>query len=112
MSDNRTPDENLIQKLAAGKLFRIVSFIQSFIHLCAYIASFVKLIIIEAGGYYDIGVIIFIGITLLSMPLFAICWWLIQQSLKISKTKRSWGYCFHFATSIWSIFIIKVSYFM
>ncbi|WP_310426687.1 hypothetical protein [Chamaesiphon sp. VAR_48_metabat_135_sub] len=108
----RTPDENLVQKLAAGKLFRIVSFIQSFVHLCAYIASFVKLIIIEAGGYYDIGLMIFIGITLLSMPLFSISWWLIQHSLKISKKKRFWGYCFDFSASIWSIFIIKLSYFM
>jgi hypothetical protein len=112
MSDHRTPEENLIQKLAAGKLFRTVSFVQSFIHLCAYIASFIKLIMIEAGGYYDIGVLMFIGITLLSMPLFAISWWLVQQSLKISKQKRFWGYCFNLIPLIWSILIIKVSYFM
>jgi hypothetical protein len=109
---DRNSSENLIQKLADGKLFRIVSFIQSLIHLCAYIASFIKLIIIEAGGYYDIGVITFIGITLLSMPLFAISWWLIQQSLKISKKKRDWGYCFHLIPLIWSISIVRVSYFM
>jgi hypothetical protein len=106
------PDENLIQKLAAGKLFRLVSSIQIGIHLGAYIASFVNLIIIEAGGYYDTGVIIFIGITLLSMPLFAIAYWLIQHSLKISPNQRSRGYWFNFITLIWSLVIIKVSYFM
>ena len=109
---DRNSSENLVEKLAAGKLFRIVSFLQIFIHLCAYIASFVKLIMIEAGGYYDIGVMIFIGITIVSMPLFVISWWLIQQSLKISKSKRFWGYCFQIFPLLWSIFIIKVSYFM
>jgi hypothetical protein len=109
---DRNSSENLVQKLAAGKLFRIALFAQTFIHLCAYIASFIKLIIIEAGGYYDVGVMIFIGITILSMPLFAISWWLIQHSLKISKTKRAWGYCFQLVPLLWSIFIIKVSYFM
>jgi hypothetical protein len=111
MSDNRIPSENLIQKLAAGKLFRLISIGQSFIHLCTYISSFIKLIMIEAGGYYDVGVMIFIGITILSMPLFAISWWLIQQSLKISKKKRLWGYCFQLIPLIWSVFIIKIIYF-
>jgi hypothetical protein len=110
MGNNQTPSENLIQKLAAGKLFRIVSIAQILIHFCAYVASFIKLIMIEGGGYYDIGVMIFVGITLLSMPSFAVSWWLIQHSLKISKRKRYWGYCFDVLTSAWSIFIIKVSY--
>jgi hypothetical protein len=105
-------DENLIQKLAAGKLFRLVSSIQIGIHLCAYIASFVNLIIIEAGGYYDSGVIIFIGITLLSMPLFAIAYWLIQNSLKISPKERFRGYWFNSIAMLWCLVIIKVTYFM
>jgi hypothetical protein len=112
MGDNQTPSENLIQKLAAGKLFRIVSIVQILIHFCAYIASFVNLIMIEAGGYYDVGVITFIRITLLSMPLFAIYWWLIQNSLKISKRQRFWGYCLHALTFGWIILMIKLSYLM
>jgi hypothetical protein len=110
--NDRSPPEHLIQKLAAGKLFRIISLGQIGIHLCAYIAAFVKLIMIEAGGYYDTGVIIFIGITLLSMPLFAIALWLLKHSFKISKSKRVWGYLFHTLVLIWSMAIVKISYFM
>ena len=110
MSD-RLPNENLIEKLAAGKLFRIVALAQFCIHLCAYVASFVKLITIEAGGYYDVGVWAFIGITSGSMPLFAIGAWLIRHSLKISKTKIFWGYCFEIIVLIWSIWIVKLIYF-
>ncbi len=109
MGDNQHPSEHLLQKLAAGKLFRIVSIAQILIHFCAYIASFVNLIMIEAGGYYDVGVITFIGITLLSMPLFAISWWLIQHSLKIPRKQRFWGYFIHTLTFFWSIWIVKVS---
>ena len=109
MSDLES-SEDLFQKFAAGKLFRIVSIAQVGIHLCAYIASFIKLIMIEAGGYYNSGVLLFLGITLLSMPLFIINRWLIDRSLKISKRKRSIGYCFHIAVSIWSILIVKISY--
>jgi uncharacterized membrane protein len=112
MKDKLTPDESLIQKLAAGKIFRIVSLIQISIHFLTYIASFVKLIMIEAGGYYDVGIITFIGITLLSMPLFSIYWWLIQNSLKISKRQRFWGYCLHVLTVGWIILMIKLSYLM
>ncbi|MCY7337959.1 MAG: hypothetical protein LH613_17395 [Chamaesiphon sp.] len=107
----RSPNENLIQKLAAGKLFRIVVLAQFCIHLCAYIASFIKLITIEAGGYYDVGVWAFIGITSGSMPLFAIGAWLIRHSLKISKNQRFWGYCFQIVVLIWNIWIVKLSYF-
>jgi hypothetical protein len=110
MRKNQTPTENLIDKLAAAKLFRLISLIQIFIHLCAYIAVFIKLIMIEAGGYYDIGVMIFIGITIISMPLFAIARWLIQHSLNRSKRQRNWGYCFNLLTLVWSILIIGVSY--
>ena len=110
MSD-LSPNENLIQKLATGKLFRIVALAQFCIHLCAYIASFVKLITIEAGGYYDVSVWAFIGITSGSMPLFAIGTWLIRHSLKISKKQRFWGYCFEIIVLIWSTSIVKLSYF-
>jgi hypothetical protein len=112
MKGKLVPNESLIQKLAAGKIFRIVSLLQISLHFCAYLASFLKLIMIEAGGYYDVGVITFIGITLLSMPLFAICWWLIQNSLKISKQQRFWGYCLHVLTFGWIILMIKLSYLM
>jgi hypothetical protein len=105
-------NEDLIQKLAAGRLFRLVSFVQAGIHLCVYVAAFIELIMIEAGGYHDASIIRFLGITLVSMPLFAIAWRLIQFSLKLSKQQRFWGYCFHLLNSIWSIAIVKISYFM
>jgi hypothetical protein len=111
MNEDRDPNEYLIEKLAAGRLFRLVSLAQFWIHLCAYIASFIKLIIIEAGGYYDVSILAFVRITMGAMPLFAIELWLIQHSLKISKPKRIWGYCFHFGVWIWIIFIVKISYF-
>jgi hypothetical protein len=104
--------EDLIQKLAAGKLFRLFSSIQISIHLCTYIAAFIELIMIEAGGYHDASIIRFLGITLVSMPLFAIAWRSIQFSLKLSKRQRFWGYCFHFLNLLWSIEIVKLSYFM
>jgi hypothetical protein len=107
-----TPPEDPIQKLAAGKLFRTVAQVQSGIHLCTYISAFVKLIMIEAGGYYNTSVIAFMGITLGSMPLFAIALWLIQHSLKISKRKRFWGYFIQIITLCWSISIIKFTYWM
>jgi hypothetical protein len=104
--------EDLIQKLAAGKLFRLVSFVQASIHLCVYIAAFIELIMIEAGGYYDVSIMRFFGITLISMPLFAIVWRLIQSSLKLSQRQRLWGYCFHLLNLLWSIAIVKISYFI
>jgi hypothetical protein len=103
-------NEDLIRKLAAGKSFRSFSFIQLGIHLCAYLAAFVKLIIIDAGGYYDVSIFRFLAITAGSMPLFAIEWWLIQNSLKISKQKRAWGYYLNFGICLWSIGILAVSY--
>ncbi len=103
--------EDLLQKFAAGKLFRIVSIAQISIHLCAYISSFIKLIMIEGGGYYNTGILLFIGITMLSMPCFLLTRWLIQHSLKISKQKRIWGYLLNFAVLIWSILIVGTSYF-
>lgn len=103
--------EDLVQKFAAGKLFRIVTVIQGGIHLCAYIASFVKLISIEGGGYYNREILLFIGITIVSMPLFLITKWLIEHSLKISKKKRSIGYYFCVAVITWSVFIVRISYF-
>jgi hypothetical protein len=103
--------ENLIQKLATGRLFRLVSFVQASIHLCAYLAAFIELILIEAGGYHDVSIIRFLGITLVSMPLFAIGWRLIQFSLKLSKRQRFWGYCFHLMNLLWSIAIVKLGYF-
>ncbi|PSB58182.1 hypothetical protein [Chamaesiphon polymorphus] len=105
-------NEDLIRKLAAGKLFRSVSLGQLGIHLCAYIAAFVKLIIIDAGGYYDASILRFLAITAGSMPLFAIEWWLIQNSLKISKSKRAWGYYLNFGICLWSIGTIVISYFV
>ncbi len=112
MKKDRSSRKNLIQQLAAGSLFGVVSLSQFVIHLCAYIAAFVKLIIIEAGGYYDVGVIAFIGITIGSMPLFAIALWLIKYIENISSRIKSWGYFIHSITLIWSMFVIKVSYFM
>jgi hypothetical protein len=110
MSDLES-SEDLVQKFAAGKLFRIVAIVQGVIHLCAYLAVFIKLISIEGGGYYNSGVLLFIGITMISMPLFLVTKWLIERSLKISKRRRFTGYCFAAAVSIWSIFIIKISYY-
>jgi ABC-type tungstate transport system substrate-binding protein len=107
---DRSPSEQLIQQLAAGKLFRLVSAIQIGIHLSAYIATFIALIIIKAGGYYDTEILRFIGLTLISMPLFAIGLWLFNHSFKLSRRQRSWGYCFHLVVSIWSIAIVKTSY--
>jgi hypothetical protein len=104
--------EDLIQKLAAGKLFRLVSFVQAGVHLCGYMAAFIELIMIEAGGYYNVSIVRFFGITLGSMPLFAIAWRLIQFSLKLSKRQRFWGYCFHLLNLLWTIAIVKLSYFM
>ena len=103
--------EDLVQKFAAGKLFRIVTFSQGGIHLGAYLAAFVKLISIEGGGYYNREIILFIGITIVSMPLFLITKWLIERSLKISRRKRSIGYYFCAAVIAWSVLIIKISYF-
>jgi hypothetical protein len=103
--------EDLVQKFAAGKLFRIVTVSQGVIHLCAYLAAFVKLISIEGGGYYNREILLFIGITIVSMPLFLITKWLIEHSLKISRKKRSIGYYFCVAVVAWSMFIVKISYF-
>jgi hypothetical protein len=102
----------LLEKLAAGRLFRRVSIAQIIIHLCAYIASFIKLIIIEAGGYFDTKILLFIGMTAIAMPLFWISGWLVQYSLKISQQRRFWGYCFYLAVFGWSISIVAVSYLM
>jgi hypothetical protein len=104
--------EDLIQKLAAGKLFRLFSFIQLSIHLAGYIGAFIKLIIIEAGGYYDVSILRFLGITLISMPLFAIGWQLVQSSLKLAKRQRFGGYCFHLLNLVWSIAIVAIGYFV
>jgi hypothetical protein len=108
---NLESSEDLVQKFAAGKLFRLVSILQGIIHLCAYLASFVKLISIEGGGYYNREILLFIGITIVSMPLFLITKWLIEHSLKTSKRKRLTGYFFHAFVVMWSVFIVKVSYF-
>lgn len=103
--------EDLVQKFAAGKLFRLVSIFQGVVHLCVYLASFVKLISIEAGGYYNREILLFIGITVVSMPLFLITKLLIENSLKVSKQKRLIGYCFSGLVVFWSVVIIKLSYF-
>ena len=92
--------------MAADRLFKTISLVQICIHLCAYLAAFVKLILIEAGGYYDTGVMSFIGITLISMPLFAVALWLIQNSTKLSDKMRVRGYYFYLGVCIWSIRII------
>jgi hypothetical protein len=89
----------------------MLSLVQICIHLCAYLAAFIKLILIEAGGYYDTGVMSFIGITLVSMPLFAISLWLIQNSTKLSERIRTRGYSFYLGVCTWSIWVvIKVGY--
>jgi hypothetical protein len=108
---NLESSEDLLQKFAAGKLFRLVSIFQGIIHLCAYLASFVKLISIEGGGYYNREILLFIGITIISMPLFFITKLLIEHSLKISKRKRLIGYYFYIVVMFWSGFVIKASYF-
>jgi hypothetical protein len=104
--------EDILQKLVAGKLFRRVSIAQMMIHMSTYIASFIKLIIVEAGGYYDTKILLFIGMTAIAMPLFWRSGWLVQHSLKISQHQRFWGYCFHLAVFGWSISIVAVSYLM
>ncbi len=108
---NLEPREDLVQQFAAGKLFRIAAIAQGAIHLCAYVASFIKLISIEGGGYYNREILLFIGITIVSMPLFLITKWLIEHSLKVSQRKRLIGYCFYVFVIFWSIAIIKISYF-
>ncbi|WP_295614919.1 hypothetical protein [Chamaesiphon sp. GL140_3_metabinner_50] len=111
MKNDRQSDKNTPRRSEPDRLFRTISIAQICIHLCAYIAAFVKLIIIEAGGYYDTGVMSFLGITLVSMPLFAIALWLIQNRAKLSKSIIIMGYCFNLGVSIWSIWIIiKVGY--
>jgi hypothetical protein len=107
---NLESSEDLVQKFAAGKLFRIAAIAQGAIHLCVYIASFIKLISIEGGGYYNREILLFIGITIISMPLFLITKWLIEHSLKISRKKRLIGYCFYGSVLTWSLFIIKISF--
>jgi hypothetical protein len=107
---NLESSEDLVQKFAAGKLFRIAVITQGAIHLGAYIASFIKLISIEGGGYYNREILLFIGITIISMPLFLVTKWLIEHSLKISKKKRLIGYYFCLVTIAWSLVIIKISY--
>ncbi len=102
--------EDLLGKLAAGKLFRRVTIAQIIVHLLSYIAAFIKLIIIEAGGYYDTKILLFVGMTAISMPLFWISGWFVQHSLKISQQKRLWGYYVHLAIFGWSISIVAVSY--
>jgi hypothetical protein len=111
MSNPRS-NEDLLEKLASGKLFRRVTIGQIIIHLSTYIATFIKLIIIEAGGYYDTKILLFIGMTAISMPLFWISGWLVRYSLKISQRKRFWGYCVHLAVFGWSLSIASVSYLM
>ena len=108
---NLESSEDLVQKFAAGKLFRIAAIAQGAIHLCAYIASFIKLISIEGGGYYNREILLFIGITIVSMPLFLVTKWLIEHSLKISKKRRIVGYCFDLMIILWSISIVKISYY-
>jgi hypothetical protein len=108
---NLESSEDLVRKFAAGKLFRIAAITQGAIHLCAYLASFIKLISIEGGGYYNSGILLFVGITIVSMPLFLITKWLIEHSLKISKRKRLIGYCFDAVVMVWSLFVVKVSFF-
>jgi hypothetical protein len=107
---NLEPREDLVQQFAAGKLFRIAAIAQGAVHLCAYVASFIKLISIEGGGYYNREILLFIGITIVSMPLFLVTKWLIEHSLKVSKRKRLIGYCCDFAIILWSISIVKISY--
>jgi hypothetical protein len=107
---NLESSEDLVQKFAAGKLFRIVAIAQGAVHLCAYLASFVKLISIEGGGYYNREILLFLGITIISMPLFLVTKWLIEHSLKIPKRKRLIGYCVDLAVILWSISIVKISY--
>jgi hypothetical protein len=102
--------EDMFQQFAAGKLFRLVAILQTGIHLCSYMASFIKLIAIEGGGYYNAAILLFISITMLSMPLFLVSYWLIERSLRISKQARLNGYFFHIAVLIWSIFIVNKSY--
>ena len=111
MNDRRS-GVDFQQQRAAGRVFQAISILQIVIHLCAYLAAFIKLIMIEGGGYYDIGVIYFIGMTMISMPLFAIGWWLFQRSFKLSSSKRWWGYLFNPIVLIWSVLMVKVSYFI
>ncbi len=112
MNKDRSSHKNLIRQLTASKLFGVILLSQFAIHLCAYLAAFIKLIMIEAGGYYDTGVIAFVGITIGSMPLFAIALWLVKHRENISSSVKSWSYFIHSITLMWSLFVIKVSYFM
>jgi hypothetical protein len=112
VNKDRSSNKNLIQQITAGNSFGVVLLLQFAIHLCVYLAAFLKLIIIEAGGYYDTGAIAFVGITVGSMPLFAIAMWLIKHNENISSSVKFWGYFINSLTLIWSLFVIKVSYFM
>jgi hypothetical protein len=112
VNKDRSSHKNPLQQLTASKLFGVMLLSQFALHLCIYLAAFIKLIMIEAGGYYDTGVIAFIGITIGSMPLFAIALWLIKYIENISNRIKSWGYFINSITLMWSLFVIKVSYLM
>jgi hypothetical protein len=101
----------ILYVMASDRLFRKISLVQICIHLCAYLAAFVKLILIEAGGYYDTGVMSFLGISLVSMPLFAFSLWLIQNSAKLPDSNRVRGYFIYLGICIWSIWIVIKAYY-
>jgi hypothetical protein len=112
VNKDRSSRNNPLQQLTASKLFSLVLLSQFAIHLCAYLAAFIKLIMIEAGGYYDTGVIAFIGITIGSMPLFVIALWLAKHRENISISVKSLSYFIHSITLMLGLFVTTVSYFM
>jgi hypothetical protein len=90
--------------------FQIFSFFQIFWHLIAYGIAFIRLLLINAGGYMGIGKVVFIGMSIVSLPLIILSVLLARFSFKLSKKKIVLGYCFHGIVFAWSIFIVYVSY--
>ncbi|PZO40013.1 MAG: hypothetical protein DCF19_12540 [Pseudanabaena frigida] len=97
---------------ASTQALAFASYFQLNIHLIAYIAVFWRLIINQRGGYYSIGTIAFVGMSVISLPFFLVTILLIKRLLKLSSTWRVWAYFFNFIVFVWSVFIIQVAYFM
>uniref|UniRef100_B8HSN2 Uncharacterized protein n=1 Tax=Cyanothece sp. (strain PCC 7425 / ATCC 29141) TaxID=395961 RepID=B8HSN2_CYAP4 len=99
-------------KRQANQTFQLLSILQIVGHLIAYVMAFVKLILIEKGGYYNIGTIVFVGMSIVSLPLMVITILLLKFGFKLSITGRRWGYVLHVLVLVWSLFMVYVCYFM
>ncbi|KAF3887930.1 MULTISPECIES: hypothetical protein [Nostocales] len=109
---NQEQQDRVNSQKTARQVFAIISYLQFSIHLIAYFASFMKLIIIEGGGYYNFRILVFIGISIISILLFLASILLIKRSIRLSIKRLVWAYFFHAIVLAWSLFIVKVSYFM